>query len=361
MRHPHRIAPWLAVATVSALLCCAGLAQAAGKEQIILTGGFTDHLESSPRGRIDWSNGWIIAQGVGRAEPSDTVTAAEARLGASRAAVALATRNALALTKGIRIDAASRVADVKDGVVQIEGIVQGREIVDATWSEDGGVAVCTVTVRVPVWGVEGVALIFVDRCRKTLHDTPAPRCVLTGEQVPVDDCVVVLDARGQKISPCVFPDVIDSDGRRVYDVTTLPSDGDAQLTPVRYVESDLPFEKLQAMLDADYAFRIVPAAYTPSAKSRSSQADKAEPTSKPKTVKRRAKRRIAARLAMATGKSGTQLVLTKADADRLARSPHAASAMRRAQVLVVVDAAAAGTEGQRPVPRLDCVAQLTAQ
>ena len=57
---------------------------------------------------------------------------------------------------------------------------------------------------------------------------------------------------------------------------------------------------------------------------------------------------MAVQVAKVDGAQRAQLVLTREDAERLRHSPEAAEALRNAQVLVVVDAPAAGTEGRLP-------------
>ena len=73
-----------------------------------------------------------------------------------------------------------------------------------------------------------------------------------------------------------------------------------------------------------------------------------QPTSQPveRRAKRRAKRRMVVRAAQATGQQKTEVVLTREDVDRIRRSPEGASALKNAHVVIVVDSAAAGTEGR---------------
>jgi hypothetical protein len=52
------------------------------------------------------------------------------------------------------------------------------------------------------------------------------------------------------------------------------------------------------------------------------------------------------RAAGASGKEKTEVVLTREDVDRIRRSPEGANALKKAQVVIVVDSAAAGTEGR---------------
>ena len=52
------------------------------------------------------------------------------------------------------------------------------------------------------------------------------------------------------------------------------------------------------------------------------------------------------RAAGASGEEKTEVVLSREDVDRIRRSPEGANALRQAHVVIVVDSAAAGTEGR---------------
>ncbi|MBN1489138.1 MAG: hypothetical protein JXA69_04405 [Phycisphaerae bacterium] len=314
----------------------------------VLIGGFADHLQPVTGGRIDWAHGVILAEGRGKAE-ADTD---QQRLMAQRAAEVTAARNALAIAKGIRIDAAGRVGDVRHGLLRLDGVIRGHRTAEIAWLPNVSPPQCRATVRVPLWGVRGVATIFEQAQRIALRSTVRHRLILTSTEVEVADFVLVLDARGRNLAPSLFPVVRDAQGRVLYDLTALPVGTAARMPPVRYVETELQFEALRTMVEYEPPeFRL--AQYTPPTAVNATSA----PTSQPdEPTRRRAKRRMAVRVQDVTGDQKTELVLTEEDAERLRSSPEATSAMKRAQVLVVVDAAAAGTEGRGPAEPLDSLA-----
>ncbi len=320
----------------------------------VFTEGFRDHVEQLEGGRIDWANGYILADGVGRAKGIN----AQQRAMAQRAAELVAARNALALAKGIRIDANGRVADVVNGTIHVQGVLKGYEFAGTQWQPTR--RQCRVTIRVPLWGAKGVASAFRSTGQEQAGRNLLGRITLTNDRADVSDFVLVLDARGRKLSPCLFPVVSDREGRVLYDIGTLPATWRAP--PVRYVESELSFERLQSMIELNGPqFRL--AEYRPAASGPTSSVMASQPASQPGVetlteVKRRAKRRMAVRVAETGGQQKTQLVLTKEDAERLRKSPDAAAAMRNAQVIVVVDAAAAGTEGRLWWSPMDALAQV---
>jgi hypothetical protein len=148
---------------------------------------------------------------------------------------------------------------------------------------------------------------------------------------------------------------LDADGKVLYDLSTLSRDVAQWGPPARYVESALDFEQLQAAVESNRRvwFMLASAApQEPPGDNRVGQQEAtSQPTDDPSTAssRRRAKRRMAVRVAEIAGGQKTQLVLTQEDAQRLRRSPEAASALKNAQVLIVVDAPAAGSEGRLPV------------
>jgi hypothetical protein len=58
---------------------------------------------------------------------------------------------------------------------------------------------------------------------------------------------------------------------------------------------------------------------------------------------------MAVRAVATDARDSTQLVIPRDDAERLRKSAEASSALRQAQVIIVVDAPAAGTEGALPL------------
>ena len=315
----------------------------------ILTGGFADHLQPVEGGKIDWANGYILAEGTGLARDRSD----QQKLMAERAAEAIAARNALAIAQGIRIDAAGRFADLREGTVHLEGVIRGHQVVGTAWLPGSRPPQCKVAIRVPLWGVRSLASAVLPIHQAREAERPLPRLALSAQQADVSDFVLVIDARGHKVAPCLFPVVLSQRGQVLYDAATLPADLATRAPAVRYVEARERFEKLRAVLENDDLEEYQLAQFNPQATTGKTTAPAAtEPASTQPAEQspRRAKRRMAVRVAETIGQQKTQLVLTQEDAERLRKSPEAASAMRNAQVLVVVDSTAAGIEGRLPRP-----------
>lgn len=307
----------------------------------VLTGGFADHIQPVQGGKLDWANGYLLAEGIGKALDSTP----QQKALAERAAEMAAGRNALAIAQGIYIDANGRVGDLRDGLVRIQGVLQAHEVTKTEWPAS---LQCKVTLRVPMWGLRGLGSAVLPFHQAHAAGRRAPRLLLTSREVDVSDFVLVIDARGHQVTPCLFAALLGKNGQVIYDSASLPASLAGRVPPVRYVETRERFEQLQSRLEGTEEYRL--AQYNPT-----SQADKAAgPTATaPATQaadadRRRAKRRMAVKVAETTGQNKTQLVLSQEDAERLKKSPEAAAAVRNAQVLVVVDAAAAGFEGRGP-------------
>ena len=105
----------------------------------------------------DWDGGRIRAEGTGVA-PINTVSAAQARALARRAAIADAYRQLAEQIRGVDVDASTTVENMmvtNDTVrTHVSALVRGARIVEEKALRDGAY---TVTLEVPVFGVSSLA------------------------------------------------------------------------------------------------------------------------------------------------------------------------------------------------------------
>ena len=200
-----RASHWRVLAVTAVLAAGPVRAQQATTNDSPLIGGFADHLVAAQGGRIDWTNGYILADGLGYAEGVDK----QQELLAERAATVVAARNALAIAQGIRLDAWAAVGDAPDGQVRLEGIVKGHKIIDSRWQPQADPPSCHVVLRVPLWGIKSVASVFSKSQSIRLRRAPAGRSRLPFSRAEVSDFVLVVDARGLKLTPCLFPCLVE--------------------------------------------------------------------------------------------------------------------------------------------------------
>jgi hypothetical protein len=90
--------------------------------------------------------------------------------------------------------------------------------------------------------------LFVRSQWQARRQVRVPRVALNPANVAVDDYVIVIDARGRDLEPCLYPVIRDDSGRVVYDLITLPAADVQKRVPVRYVETRVKFERLQSHL-----------------------------------------------------------------------------------------------------------------
>jgi hypothetical protein len=352
---------------IMAWAACVGPAR--GDDVPAIAVGFQPHVLNQKGGGIDWTSGEIIAEGVGKVRGSK----AGDRLGAERGATLLAARNALAIANGIQIDASGRVGNMRNGQIKLDGVVKGQRVVATTWDNTKKPVECHVKLRVPMWGMTGVCTVFTDAQRRMAVQRGGKRLVLVDTKADVRDAVLVIDARGRKIEMCLFPTVVSADGGVLYDVATRTDPQTKTQPPVRFVETDITFEKLQSCLERPAGWagdetRVVLANQNPlrgsglihevrfsapiemiaatafamddPAPQPTTQGATSQPTSRP------GRRRVVVKAADLTpGKTQSQIVLTKEDAEKLRQSPEGANLLRDGKVIVVVDSAAAGMQG----------------
>ena len=114
-------------------------------------------LADTAEAATDWDGGRIRAEGTGIA-PARTVSAAQARALARRAAIADAYRQLAEQIQGVAVDASTTVEDMmvtNDSVrTHVSALVRGARIVEEKALRDGAY---TVTLEVPVFGVSSLA------------------------------------------------------------------------------------------------------------------------------------------------------------------------------------------------------------
>ena len=318
-----------------------------------IVAGFAPHRQRCPGGNIDWTGGFIIADGRGIAESMDR----QGQLLARRAAEVVAARNALAIAAGINVDAEGCAGDVRNGRVMLEGVIKGHEVVGVKWHFDRKPPEVRVQLRVPVWGVKSVSNVCCDVHRRRIARSGIRRLPLVVDRGDVSDSVLVIDARGTGLEPSLFPVVVTEEEELLHDVGRLSPETARRRPPARFVETDLTFDRLRAGVDdgrrrpdrkhrsrarlASYADPQLPA--PPEAQPAATQ-----PSSQPaEHSRRRARRRVVIKAAAASGDRKARIVVTAEDAEKLRRSVEGASLLREGQVVIVVDSAAAGTQGRR--------------
>lgn len=273
--------------------------------------GFRPHVTSVQGGRVDWASGHLLVEGIGKSRGTDE----QQQQMAERAATVVAARNALALAAGIQINRHGRFSDVRDGTVQIEGLLKGHLAVNVKWDPAAKPPSCTITLSVPLWGIKGLsATVFEEERQRARSSAHMPIADSQGTKTS-DDEYLLIDCRGTHIEPCLFPIIINSDGRVLYDASVRRQYHGGILPTVRYVE-------LEGQMSSGATSR--PAI----------ESDDHVHVFKSQVLKRSSK---------------TDIVLGRGDVIRIANNARLSELLRDGQVLVLLDPAAAaqGTPPKR--------------
>ena len=186
--------------------------------------GLPPALQPFPKGYVNWADGFLVATGSGKIVKKG----AQGEELAKRAARMDAYAVALEMIKGINYDPDRAMADVFNKQRRIEyriqGLVQGAELVKTEKKEN----MFEDTIRVPLWGLKGVTLVFKELFKEMPR--PKPFEEQPGEEPggendeggdePDSDARpytgLLVDARGTGALPALFPTIEDTEGNLVY-------------------------------------------------------------------------------------------------------------------------------------------------
>lgn len=188
-------------------------------EEIVSPG---EVAEPVPGGVIDWGARMVRARGSGVVDPGDQ-NPARARLMAERAAVVVAQRNLLEILKGVRVDADTKVENfvTKFDVIytHLEGIVKGaRQVGPAHFDSARGVV--EVELEVNLVGSQSVAEALAPGLGQT--KTPAPEMQTSGVREFFQKySALVFDAGNSGLKPSLFPKIYDEAGNLLLDTKEL--------------------------------------------------------------------------------------------------------------------------------------------
>ncbi len=209
-----------------------------------------DVTQDVPHGKVNWTKQYVYATGSG-APDLKAPNVAVARLGAERTAKLDAMRNLLEAIKGVGVTGSTTVSNSMETSMEVkshvEGVVKGMEIVTTKYYSDGGV---DVTVRVPLSTISekiqssGAADTAIQTKETVAQPKQAePAAVETSKGGDKKD-VLVLDVRGAKFTPALFPVVYTEDGKVVYSKKQVRDEVLKTKGMIHYVKDDLDSVKM---------------------------------------------------------------------------------------------------------------------
>lgn len=172
-------------------------------------------------GAVDWQQKVVKCTGNGAGNLRDADgNVAVARIGAERAAKLDALRNCMETIKGIQLESGKSVGSALSSdqalTGKVEGVVRGFRVVGKPrYFSDGGVQ---MDVEVPLDGKLSDVLLPKGEGSTVPAAAPAPAGDAPGTSL-------VVDARGQKVTPALAPRVLDESGNEVYGPAVLSEAG----------------------------------------------------------------------------------------------------------------------------------------
>ncbi|MEL6340411.1 MAG: LPP20 family lipoprotein [Myxococcota bacterium] len=233
-------------------------------------------------GEINWTEKTVTVTGSG-APSLKAPNVAVARLNAERAAKLDALRNIVEAVKGVRVSGTKSAGDaMKDSAKvqsEVEGIVKKFKVLDTKYFSDGGV---DVIVQVDLDGVLTETLV-PDAGTSVKSAPPSPD--VTG---------IVVNAQGVNLTPAIAPEIVDESGTRLYHAGAVDREAVMKHGVISYNKS-----LASAMKDSRVG-------------------------SKPLVI----------RALKADGAGGSNLIISSADAGKLAQANHA---LAMGKVIIVTD------------------------
>jgi hypothetical protein len=170
-------------------------------------------LAQAPASSLDWRSDGITAVGTGQ-PPSNPVNVAQARAMAIRAALVDAERNLFSLVQGMAVHAEATVGTLiaanEAMRAKVESVLKGaRHVGQPNYLPDGSVEITVVVKR-------------SDLANAVLPETGFASNVAAS--APGANTGLIIDARGQNLTPALCPRVLDDRGQEVYGPSLVTRD-----------------------------------------------------------------------------------------------------------------------------------------
>ena len=171
-------------------------------------------LEKFDHGGIDWTAGTVYARGRAKCKSNSGQDVAMAR----RAARLVAARNAILLINKVRVDPGGKYPQLRMGDVRVDALIEGFKVVSSEHIPHEQAV--NVLMEVPLFGAKGVV--------KTLGLKPDKQFTRAWGWVSDMDSgassdVVIVDARGIRYKPTLFPQIVTESSERVFGLADVPS------------------------------------------------------------------------------------------------------------------------------------------
>ncbi len=277
------------------------------------------------QGEINWGENFFLAYGHGRASYGEEGTPS-GRVSARRAAEVDGYAQALALALNLTLDGQQKVQDYIQRNPAARGRLQGR-VRQAQLVEERELAAETrVTLKVPFFGVSGLALTFMDDPHLVPSGPSAPPPAPLGAEVSG----LIIDARQMKVGAALFVRVEDEHGQLLYDPSRVAPSVLRERGTASYAQcGGTPRQRG----DLSPHLRAI-ALFAPPLFTQASPAPL-----------RAGRRPLTVKAAGAKGDLKVTVVVGKREADEIKKAEAKSGVLKNGNVLLVVDPVTAGVEG----------------
>lgn len=194
------------------------------------------YVQDVEQGQMNWENGLLTATGVG-IPPRQAVSAAQAQAMAVRAATVVARRNLLAVLQGVQIDSSTTVKNfmtTSDVVAStVRGYLQNSRVLRTDTQIDGSVEVMVAVVLrdklastllppsmayAPPKPATSIPVLSAIESPPAGTNATAPEAPTRIEAAlpPGDYTGLIIDAKGLGARPAMSPRILSEDGEEVY-------------------------------------------------------------------------------------------------------------------------------------------------
>lgn len=297
------------------------------------------YIESSPQERIDWEKGTIF--GVGKAYLNQNSNSKNKTL---RAAQLIAQQSILKVAARIRLNDRQTLEAVgKDpGLIHLKAFMRTSEHEVELVSNDNQPHF-KVTLKAPINGVEGLTINVLNHLKKTSAEwqyTPKQPAKLDAENIEAP--WLLLDARPlvaqHEVKPALFPKIISTAGRTIYDLKTVAEDALIQRGMAQYVVSNMAAAQLGSKTHRLNNLFSGVLQLLPGRKAYAGEDKK----------KRKRRKFIVSEVKQAQGLLKTNLIISEEDARRVSAEDGSSRILKDCRVIILISSPVGGTEGSLP-------------
>jgi len=299
--------------------------------------GYAPLVQPFPHGEVNWEEGYLIARGSAKLSGKDAKSRAEARRAARLDAYAMA----LQMVTGINLDpeqtAKERIEKAPSLEYRLRGLIRGGEVIEER-TLDG---VYQVSLKVEMRGIKGVQQAFLDVMDHQGPEKPARK----SEDAPTG---VIVDARGLKLEPAMFPEIVDEKGDPVYDIGMVEASALKVRGAAAYVTGREQEEGGKGAFIIPGCITVSALAVIPhySALGLNSGPLLAQAV-RPRIVLRQGPRPVVQKAEKSGGPTRSRIVISDSAARTIRQADQRNNFLRYGRVVVITESMIGGTEGKR--------------